>query len=71
MIVPIGPAFYEYGREVQQRIRAAGFCCDFDTDDGTTMNKKVRNAQMAQYNFILGMISSRSLFEVDSNWFYF
>ncbi|PSN51228.1 Threonine--tRNA ligase [Blattella germanica] len=27
--------------------------CDVDVDPGDTMNKKIRNAQLAQYNFIL------------------
>jgi len=33
-------------------MRTKGFCAEADTDDGNTMNKKVRNAQLAQYNFI-------------------
>merc|ERR1712038_2025926 len=33
-------------------IRAKEFCVEADTDDGNTMNKKVRNAQLSQYNFI-------------------
>ena len=28
--------------------------CEMDIDDGNTMNKKIRNAQLAQYNFIFG-----------------
>lgn len=28
--------------------------CDVDVDHGDTLNKKIRNAQLAQYNFILG-----------------
>lgn len=52
MMVPIGPVFNDYARSVAAKLRAEGFCCDVDTDDGTTMNKKVRNAQLAQYNFI-------------------
>lgn len=27
---------------------------DVDVDPGCTLNKKIRNAQLAQYNFILG-----------------
>lgn len=27
---------------------------DVDLDPGCTLNKKIRNAQLAQYNFILG-----------------
>jgi len=40
---------------------AAGFMCDADTDDSDTMNKKIRNAQLAQYNFILGAHSFHSV----------
>lgn len=29
---------------------------DVDVDPGCTLNKKIRNAQLAQYNFILGNI---------------
>lgn len=28
--------------------------CDVDVDHGDTLNKKIRNAQLSQYNFILG-----------------
>lgn len=30
---------------------------DVDLDDSCTLNKKIRNAQLAQYNFILGNLS--------------
>lgn len=54
MVIPIGPAFDEYANQVQQKLYQAGFMCEVDTDPGDTMNKKVRNAQLAQFNFILG-----------------
>ena len=54
MVVPVGIPFNDYASEVAARVREAGFCCDADTDDSNTMNKKVRNAQIAQYNFIFG-----------------
>lgn len=56
MVIPIAPAFDEYAIEVQKKIFNAGFMCEVDTDPGDTMNKKVRNAQLAQFNFILGKI---------------
>ena len=31
----------------------AGFMCDGDDGSGNTMNKKIRNAQLEQYNYIL------------------
>merc|ERR1712080_720827 len=53
MVVPVGPPFNAYAQEVRDRLRSSGFCADVDVDDGNTMNKKVRNAQLAQYNFIM------------------
>merc|ERR1711978_464504 len=52
MVVPVGVPFNGYAKEVAGMLHSKGFCCDADTDDGNTMNKKVRNAQIAQYNFI-------------------
>jgi threonyl-tRNA synthetase len=40
--------------QVKDQLFSAGFMCDVDVDPGDTMNKKIRNAQLAQYNFILG-----------------
>jgi len=53
MVVPVGPHVNAYAQDVRDTLHAAGYCADADTDDGNTMNKKVRNAQIAQYNFIL------------------
>merc|ERR1712051_723776 len=52
MVVPVGVPYNGYAKEVAEMLHSKGFCCDADTDDGNTMNKKVRNAQIAQYNFI-------------------
>merc|ERR1711950_98583 len=52
MVVPVGLPFNNYAKEISDIMRARGFCVEADTDDGNTMNKKVRNAQLAQYNFI-------------------
>ena len=54
MVVPVGIPFNNYAREVADLLRKKGFCAEADTDDGNTMNKKVRNAQLAQFNFIFG-----------------
>ena len=40
--------------QVQRELQSAGFMVDVDLDTGTTMNKKIRNSQLAQYNFIFG-----------------
>jgi len=52
MVVPVGVPFNKYAKEVAETMHAKGFCVEADTDDGNTMNKKVRNAQLAQFNFI-------------------
>ncbi|XP_048854998.1 threonine--tRNA ligase 1, cytoplasmic [Brienomyrus brachyistius] len=53
MVVPVGPTCEEYAQRVQQEFHNAGLMADVDLDQGCTLNKKIRNAQLAQYNFIL------------------
>ncbi|XP_014222509.1 threonine--tRNA ligase, cytoplasmic isoform X2 [Trichogramma pretiosum] len=53
MVVPVGPSIDEYAEEVRKRIYEAGFMAEVDTDHGDTLNKKIRNAQLDQFNFIL------------------
>lgn len=53
VVVPVGPAFDGYAQQVRERIKAAGYRVTADTDAGDTMNKKIRNAQLSQHNFIL------------------
>ena len=61
----MGVPFNNYTKEVKEMTRAKWFCVEADTDVGNTMNKQVRNAQLAQYIFILGKncrISEQSVF---------
>ncbi|XP_055545392.1 threonine--tRNA ligase 1, cytoplasmic isoform X1 [Wyeomyia smithii] len=53
MVVPVGPQYDEYANKVRQRLHDVGFMVEADLDAGDTMNKKIRNAQLAQFNFIL------------------
>lgn len=53
MVVPVGPSFNDYAAAVRDQLHAAGFRADADLDDGCTMNKKIRNAQLGLFNFIL------------------
>ncbi|XP_021064467.1 threonine--tRNA ligase, cytoplasmic [Mus pahari] len=53
MVVPVGPTCDEYAQKVRQQFHDARFMADTDLDPGCTLNKKIRNAQLAQYNFIL------------------
>ncbi len=53
-IVPVFPSLDSYAQEVQKKLWDAGFQVDCDLDPGTTLNKKIRQNQLAQYNFIGG-----------------
>lgn len=55
MVIPVGTLFDEYATEVKTKLWEAGFNAEVDTDSSDSMNKKIRNAQLAQFNFILGI----------------
>ncbi|KAF9586255.1 threonyl-tRNA synthetase [Lunasporangiospora selenospora] len=50
-VIPVAAAIVPYAGKVQQRLFDAGFYADIDHSDAT-LNKKIRNAELAQYNFI-------------------
>ena len=50
-IVPVAAPFNEYAAKLKKQFHDAGFFVDLD-DGPDTLNKKVRNAQVAFYNFI-------------------
>uniref|UniRef100_A0A672FYW9 threonine--tRNA ligase n=1 Tax=Salarias fasciatus TaxID=181472 RepID=A0A672FYW9_SALFA len=53
MVIPVGGNNESYGREVVRRFHEGGFMVDLNADHGATLNKKIRSAQLAQYNYIL------------------
>ncbi|XP_016447338.1 threonine--tRNA ligase, mitochondrial 1 isoform X2 [Nicotiana tabacum] len=52
MVCPVSYKFQSYALEIRERIHDAGYYVDVDTSD-RTIQKKVREAQVAQYNYIL------------------
>jgi threonyl-tRNA synthetase len=52
IVVPVDLKYADYACEVQNQLHQAGFYVDVD-DSHHTLNKKVREAQVNQYNFIL------------------
>jgi len=52
LVVPVGQNFAPYAEDVRSRLRAAGFHVDID-DSTNTLKKKIREGQLAQYNYIL------------------
>jgi threonyl-tRNA synthetase len=51
-IITIADRHNEYAHEVMREIKKAGFICDID-DTSESMNKKIRNAQLLQINYML------------------
>ncbi|CAK6973537.1 threonine--tRNA ligase 1%2C cytoplasmic [Scomber scombrus] len=52
MVIPVGGNSESYAKQVAQQFREAGFMVDLSEDQGATLNKKIRSAQLAQYNYI-------------------
>jgi threonyl-tRNA synthetase len=50
-VIPVGVGFNEYAEEVQQIFKKEKMWVDVDLS-GNTLQKKVRTAQLSQYNFI-------------------
>lgn len=53
LVIPIGASTEDYAHQVYRDLHEAGFMVDISLDAGQTLGRKIRNAQMAQYNFIL------------------
>ena len=51
LIIPVTPGFNDYVEEVQKLLRANKFLADADVS-GNTLQKKIRNGQLQQYNFV-------------------
>lgn len=51
MVLPVGAEQEDYAREVQQSLQAGGLVGDLDADSSQTLSRRVRAAQLANYNF--------------------
>uniref|UniRef100_A0A674MQL1 threonine--tRNA ligase n=1 Tax=Takifugu rubripes TaxID=31033 RepID=A0A674MQL1_TAKRU len=62
MVIPVGGDSEPYGKQVVQQFRHAGFMVDMNSDQSATLNKKIRSAQLSQYNyiFVVGEKESKS-----------
>uniref|UniRef100_A0A6Q2Y4I7 threonine--tRNA ligase n=1 Tax=Esox lucius TaxID=8010 RepID=A0A6Q2Y4I7_ESOLU len=52
MVIPVGVSCESYAVQVVHQFREAGFMTELDEGVGATLNKKIRSAQLAQYNYI-------------------
>lgn len=53
MIIPISETCKDFAEEVRDRIRSEHFTADLNLESTESLNKKIREAQLNQYNFIL------------------
>lgn len=53
MVVPVDPKFTDYAKCVSKQLHDDGYQVEIDATAGLTFNKKIRNAQVEQFNFIL------------------
>ncbi|KAJ7337348.1 hypothetical protein DFH08DRAFT_876556 [Mycena albidolilacea] len=52
IVIPVGAGYKDYALQVSERLKALGLFVDVD-NGADTLPKKVRNGEIAQYNFIL------------------
>lgn len=52
MVIPVGGSSESYAEQVVHRLCQGGFQASLNYDQGATFNKKIRSAQLAQYNYI-------------------
>jgi len=61
IVIPIAHAYDHFAQKVANRFHDAGFYVEADTG-GDTLMKKILNAQVAQWNYILGKAPSPPCF---------
>ncbi|KAJ7164913.1 hypothetical protein C8R46DRAFT_1035576 [Mycena filopes] len=52
VVIPVAVPYKDYASQVCERLKSAGLFADVD-NGADTLQKKVRNAEIAQYNFII------------------
>lgn len=53
MIITVTKSVSDYAKQTYNQFYEAGFEVEFDEDSGDTLNRRIRNAQLQQFNFIL------------------
>ncbi|KIK68334.1 hypothetical protein GYMLUDRAFT_35720 [Collybiopsis luxurians FD-317 M1] len=52
VVIPVAAPYKEYATQISERLNSLGLYADVDNSDNT-LPKKIRNGEIAQYNFIL------------------
>ncbi|XP_072423879.1 threonine--tRNA ligase 1, cytoplasmic-like isoform X2 [Chiloscyllium punctatum] len=55
MVLAVSGSTADYAQQVHQQLQEAGIMSEICLDTGSTLNRRIRKAQLAQFNFILGM----------------
>lgn len=53
IVIPVKPTYDQFAEQVKQKLFKAGFMVEIDKSLGSTLSKKIRTSQLAQFNFIL------------------
>ncbi|XP_077431249.1 threonine--tRNA ligase 1, cytoplasmic isoform X2 [Vanacampus margaritifer] len=51
MVIPVSSSCESAAKQLVQQFREAGFMADLNEDAGATISKKIRSAQLSQYNY--------------------
>jgi threonyl-tRNA synthetase len=54
MVIPVAMKYAEYANSVAQKFKDAGLFAEVD-ESANTLNKMIRNAQVGQWSFVMGM----------------
>ncbi|KAN0018238.1 hypothetical protein ACTFIU_010852 [Dictyostelium citrinum] len=53
MVIPVSNKFNQFAQEIQSKINLAGYDVDIDLNDSKLLPKKIRDATISQYNYII------------------
>jgi hypothetical protein len=54
MVIPVAMKYADYANKVAQQFKDAGLFAEVD-ESANTLNKMIRNAQVGQWSFVMGM----------------
>ncbi|KAM9967068.1 hypothetical protein ACTFIR_007305 [Dictyostelium discoideum] len=53
IVIPVSNKFNQFAQEIQSKINLAGYDVDVDLNDSKLLSKKIREATVSQYNYII------------------
>jgi len=68
MVIPVAMKYADYANSVAQKFKDAGLFAEVD-ESANTLNKMIRNAQVGQWSFVMGMFFSLPLLSLSRHIF--